>query len=199
MMKNSLLLLTCFLLSEISEAQESYAKYIRKYQKEYVKQHEVVANKKDKKYFRFFPVDARYKVSAKFTALNDSVGFMIPTSSKKAKKFLRYGILDFNIEGKTFQLNVYRNVALMEDSVYKNHLFLPFTDLTSGEESYGGGRYIDLETTNIINNQVVVDFNKAYNPYCTYSDGYNCPIPPRENDLPIAIKAGEKNFAKPVH
>ncbi len=87
----------------------------------------------------------------------------------------------------------------MSDSVYKDHLFLPFTDLTSGEESYGGGRYIDLETTGIINNRLVIDFNKAYNPYCTYSDGYNCPIPPRENDLPVAIRAGEKAFAKPVH
>ncbi len=87
----------------------------------------------------------------------------------------------------------------MNDPTYKNYLFLPFTDLTSGEESYGGGRYIDLETTDIFNNKVIIDFNKAYNPYCAYASGYNCPIPPRENDLPVAVKAGEMNFGKKVH
>jgi uncharacterized protein (DUF1684 family) len=195
-MKNIFLLIVILMSFQILIAQQSYTGYIRKYQKAYVKQHEVVDTKKDKKYFRFFPPDAKYKVVARFSPLQDTVGFMIPTSSKKAKKFLRYGIVNFEIEGKPYQLHVYRNVALMSDSVYKNHLFLPFTDATSGEESYGGGRYIDLEITDIIGHKITVDFNKAYNPYCTYSDGYNCPIPPRENDLPVAIKAGEMNFAK---
>lgn len=196
---NKLLLLLVFNLAVFTaHAQLSYKKYISRYQKEYVKAHEVVNTKKDKKYFRFFPADVKYKVSANFIALEDTVGFMMPTSSKKMKKFLRYGIVNFDIDGKPYQLHVYRNVALMSDPVYKNHLFLPFTDLTSGEESYGGGRYIDLETTDIINHQLVIDFNKAYNPYCTYSDGYNCPVPPRENDLPVAIRAGEKAFAKPA-
>jgi len=79
---------------------------------------------------------------------------------------------------------------------YKNYLFLPFTDATTGVETYESGRYIDLQTGDIKNNQVVIDFNKAYNPYCAYVSGvYNCPIPPRENHLPVAILAGEKRFA----
>lgn len=199
-MKKKILVALLFVFTGVcASAQLSYKKYITGFQKDYVKQHEVVNTKKGKKYFRFFPADANYKVAATFSAIDDTVGFMMPTSSKKAKKFTRYGVVSFEINGKPLQLTLYRNVALMADSVYKNHLFLPFTDLTSGEESYGGGRYIDLETTDIVNNKLTIDFNKAYNPYCTYSDGYNCPIPPRENDLSVAIKAGEKNFAKPVH
>jgi len=76
-------------------------------------------------------------------------------------------------------------------------LFIPFADVTSGDETYGTGRYIDISTKDIINNTVVIDFNKAYNPYCAYSNGYNCPIPPAENYLAVAIKAGERSFAKP--
>ena len=78
----------------------------------------------------------------------------------------------------------------------KNYLFVPFTDLTSGGESYGGGRYLDFFMDDIKNNYLEVDFNKAYNPYCAYATGFNCPIPPAENDLPVSIIAGEKNFAK---
>ena len=82
---------------------------------------------------------------------------------------------------------------------YKDHLFLPFTDLTSGELTYSAGRYIDLKMSDIVENVVVIDFNKSYNPYCAYVSGkYNCPIPPKENQLPVSILAGEKNFLKPL-
>jgi uncharacterized protein (DUF1684 family) len=87
----------------------------------------------------------------------------------------------------------------MNDKTYRNYLFIPFTDSTSGEESYGGGRYLECFAGDIGYNLLDLDFNKAYNPYCAYGAGYNCPIPPKENDLPIAIKAGEKNYAKKVH
>ena len=79
---------------------------------------------------------------------------------------------------------------------YKNYLFLPFTDATTGVETYESGRYIDLEINDIKDNLVIIDFNKAYNPYCAYTTGYNCPIPPAENDLHIAITAGEKAYGK---
>ena len=77
---------------------------------------------------------------------------------------------------------------------FKKHLFLPFTDLTSGVESYGGGRYIDLEATD--KDTMIVDFNQAYNPYCAYNEKYSCPIVPEENDLKVEIKAGVKAFKK---
>ena len=84
----------------------------------------------------------------------------------------------------------------MNDEKYKNYLFVPYTDLTSGNKSYGGGKYLDFMMEDIQNNMLLIDFNKAYNPYCAYTSGYNCPIPPRENNLLIAIKAGEMNFGK---
>jgi peptide deformylase len=93
-------------------------------------------------------------------------------------------------------LNVYQSVALFQNPAYKNHLFLPFLDLTNGQESYSGGRYIDLSTDDIKGNNVEIDFNKAYNPYCAYSNGYRCPVPPVENNLETKIMAGEKAFHK---
>lgn len=84
---------------------------------------------------------------------------------------------------------------LLQRAEYHNYLFLPFTDVSNAEETYEGGRYMDLTTGDIQNNTVLLDFNKAYNPYCAYVSGkYNCPIPPKENALPVAIKAGEKAY-----
>jgi uncharacterized protein (DUF1684 family) len=78
---------------------------------------------------------------------------------------------------------------------YKDYLYLPFKDFTNGESTYGGGRYLDFKMSDIQENQtIIIDFNKAYNPYCAYSDGYSCPIPPSENHLQVFIEAGEKNI-----
>ncbi|HEX6333812.1 MAG TPA: DUF1684 domain-containing protein, partial [Flavisolibacter sp.] len=82
---------------------------------------------------------------------------------------------------------------------YRNHLFLPFTDATTGKTTYEVGRYIDLQITDIREGWVTIDFNKAYNPYCAYTSGYNCPIPPAENRLPVAIEAGEKSYGLAKH
>ncbi|MEX0636131.1 MAG: DUF1684 domain-containing protein [Ferruginibacter sp.] len=182
----------------VAEAQKTYVSSIQSFQKAYVKTHEVV-QKKDKKYFKFFEPDAGFKVAANFIRITDSIGFIMKTSGKTPKKYFRYGVASFKIRDSSFKLTIYQGAELMQTTLYKNYLFVPFTDLTSGEESYGAGRYLDLEIDDIINHQMVLDFNKAYNPYCAYSDEYNCPIPPRENYLTIAITAGEKNFAKKIH
>ncbi len=174
-------------------AQKNYVQEIIQYQKNYVQQHEVV-RKEDKKYFRFFKPNARYNIIASFEKMNDTIGFIMKTSGTIDKKFYRYGIAKFSINHLPLQLTIYRSQQSMNDSVYKEYLFLPFTDATSGNESYGGGRYIDLLISDIKENKVSIDFNKAYNPYCVYANGYNCPIPLRENHLSIAIKAGEKMY-----
>jgi len=195
-MKNSTFLVVTFLLAATNLfAQKSYNSYIIDFQKNYVKKHEVVTKREDKSRFSFFAPDANFKIEASFEAINDSIGFMMPTSGAKAKRFFKYGTTKFYLDGKPLQLTLYRSEALQEDTAYKDYIFLPFTDATSGEESYGGGRYIDLDIKDIKNNSIIIDFNKAYNPYCAYAKGYNCPIPPRENDLPIAIRAGEMDFA----
>jgi uncharacterized protein (DUF1684 family) len=119
----------------------------------------------------------------------------MPTHSGKTKKYRQYGVARFIINDTVASLCIYQNLKLLEEEKYKNHLFIPFTDGTSYIESYAGGRYIDLETTDIKNGKLLIDFNKCYNPYCAYSTGYNCPVPPVENRLQVAIMAGEKMYA----
>ena len=76
------------------------------------------------------------------------------------------------------------------------HLFIPFNDGTNYDHTFGGGRYIDLSTTDITGNKYLLDFNKCYNPYCAFAEGFSCPIPPDENHLSLCIFAGEKMFTK---
>ena len=118
------------------------------------------------------------------------------TSAKTLKYYFKYGRLGFTIDGTGYHLFVYQSSDLMKTEQYRNYLFVPFTDATTGDESYGSGRYLEFYIADIQNNTLQLDFNKAYNPYCAYSAGYKCPIPPKENFLPVAIKAGERNFGK---
>jgi len=190
-------LLIALLISQTSFAQKDfYAESIKAYQKKYVDEHEVV-DKKDKKYFRFFPASKQYDVYCKFEKITDTVGFTMKTSANTLKHYFKYGRLNFSISGKEYQLFVYQSKDLMKTEKYKDYLFVPFTDLTTGDESYGSGRYIEFYIQDIKNNTLQLDFNKAYNPYCAYSPDYKCPIPPKENYLPVAIKAGEMNFGNP--
>lgn len=196
-MKRTLLLLFVFSLYHIAFAQKDdfYTRSILAYQKKYVAEHEVV-NKSDKKYFRFFPINKAYLVACSFERIIDTVGFSMKTSASTLKHYYKYGKLSFKISGTDCQLYVYQSKDLMQTEKYRNYLFVPFTDATTGDESYGSGRYLEFYIADIQNNTLQLDFNKAYNPYCAYAAGYKCPIPPRENNLIPAIKAGEKNFAK---
>ena len=197
-MKKLPLIITITLSAITAPAQQpSYTSTINTYQKNYVKSHEVVKGK-ERKLFRFYSANETYSVSCKFEALRDTTVIHMKTSGKTipVKDFIRYGKLIFSIHDTTLQLTVFQSVSLKENTQYKNYLFVPFTDITTGDETYGSGRYIDILTTDIVNNTAVLDFNKAYNPYCAYTTGYNCPVPPKENYLPVAIKAGEKTFAK---
>lgn len=119
------------------------------------------------------------------------------TSGPIKKQYRVYGIIHFKIKNTSLQLNLYQSQTLMLNEQYKNLLFLPFTDATTGKKTYEGGRYIDLDINAIKNKRVIIDFNKAYNPYCAYVSGvYNCPVPPKENHLIIAIRAGEKLYKR---
>lgn len=183
----------------IAHSQSTYADSMSQYQKDYVEKHEVVTGD-DKQFFRFYPVDEKFRVTADFRRSSNSKWFSMETSGAVKKVFRIYGVLHFSINDTAVKLNIYQSQALMNTDEYEDHLFLPFTDLTSGEETYDAGRYLDLKTGDIVNDKVVIDFNKAYNPYCAYVDGkYNCPIPPRENQLEVAIHAGEMSFSKSPH
>ena len=183
-------------LSVTCSAQETYKDSIETFIKKYVATHEVVTGD-DRKNFNFYPVSENYRVVAKFEKVKNGSWFTMETSGAAKQVFRVYGTIHFKVHDTTLKLNIYQSQRLMAVPEYKDHLFLPFTDLTSGEETYPAGRYIDLSFDDILDNKIVIDFNKAYNPYCAYVSGkYNCPIPPRENNLSVAILSGEKNYGK---
>ena len=140
----------------------------------------------------FFPIDANFIVEAKFEKAKNEKAFAMKTSTERMPMYVRYATVSFTLNGENFKLNVYQNLELMKRPGFKNHLFLPFSDLTSGNESYIGGRYIDLEIPK--GNTITIDFNQAYNPYCAYNYKYSCPVVPLENDLATKINAGVKKF-----
>ena len=177
-------------------SQKTYVDSLLAFQNAYVSNHEVVKNK-DRKKLRFFEIDPDYRVTATIQKKENSPWFSMPSSGPIKKLHRIYAIAFFNIKGKQYQLNIYQSQDLLQNATYKNYLFLPFTDATTGKSTYMGGRYIDLTTEDVQNDQVIIDFNKAYNPYCAYVTGrYNCPIPPKENNLSIPVNAGEKAYGK---
>lgn len=145
---------------------------------------------KDFKGIHFFPINEKFIVTATLEKLNDQEPFLMPSTGKKQSWYKKYGKITFVIDGTSYVLFVYQNQDLLRSPQYKNHLFLPFNDLTNGDSTYGGGRYIDLEIPE--NELLVVDFNQAYNPYCAYSSRYSCPITPQENFIKVLIPAGVK-------
>lgn len=142
----------------------------------------------------FFPIDSTYRVVAKFKRAKKAKPFKMKTTTKRRPVYETYGTATFRLNGKKVVLPIYQNHRLRSLPMYKDHLFLPFTDLTNGGESYGGGRFLDLSIPE--GNTIVIDFNKAYNPYCLYNEKYSCPVPPSENHVDLEIKAGVKTWDK---
>jgi uncharacterized protein (DUF1684 family) len=143
----------------------------------------------------YFPEDKNFVVTAKLEKSADEKIFMMPTSSGTSRKYIKYGVLKFSLGGADYVLNAYQSEALLlnEKSPYKNLLFIPFKDLTSGKDTYGGGRYLNIYKPEA--DEAILNFNLAYNPSCAYgSDQFACPLPPKENFLQAEIKAGEKTF-----
>ncbi|KQT25824.1 hypothetical protein ASG22_03725 [Chryseobacterium sp. Leaf405] len=137
----------------------------------------------------FFPIDSKYRVTAKFAKTENAEPFELPTSSGKTKSYREYGKATFELDGKSYTLTLYQSLALIKQKKYKDYLFLPFRDATNEKETYGGGKYMDLTIPK--GNTIVLDFNKSYQPYCAYNAyDYNCPIVPEENKLPVEIRAG---------
>ena len=155
-----------------------------------------VIEKKDILKIKFYDAKESYIILASFKATPEAKPFEMSTHSGKMVTYRKYGELSFEINKKQYQLAVYQNQKFLTHPIYKTYLFLPFNDATNGEDTYGGGRYIDLKLEDIVNNQITLDFNKCYNPYCAYAEGYACPIPPAENKLKVEILAGEKVFEK---
>lgn len=133
----------------------------------------------------YFEPDLKYKIKARFDPIKEKKIRKLATSDNKEQEYLEYGYATFSIDGQEQKLLILENVQ-------ENVLFLAFGDATSADETYGAGRYLDV--THSGGNSIMLDFNMAYNPYCAYSSEYSCPLPPRENLLDVAIRAGEKNY-----
>ena len=133
----------------------------------------------------YFDIDPDYASPATLKLLDERTRLVMPTSTGKSRDMERVGILEFTLRGQTLKLTAFAEVG-QEVS----RLFVPFSDLTSGTESYQAGRYMDIDPQS--SGVYVVDFNTAYHPYCYYNAEYDCPYPPAENRLKVPIRAGER-------
>jgi uncharacterized protein (DUF1684 family) len=189
-----------FSIALLAKAQEnSYTAEVKQYRaalnREFANPEESPLTKEGLAVFdslHFFPIDSNYRVLAYLERTPEMKSFeMLTTTSRKAV-YRQYGILHFTLKDTVCSMPIYQNLRLLKMEGYADYLFLPFTDYTNGLDSYGGGRFLDARIPE--NDTLLVDFNKAYNPYCAYNSKYSCPIPPKENKLPLHIPAGVKNY-----
>ena len=194
-MKNIILFLFCFTSTYAQKDVAAAEKFQSELNKSYADSLKSPLMKDDLKQFKgldFYPIDEKYIVEAIFIRTKKEKSFKMKTTTSRTPIYKKYGELHFSIDGKELKLNVYQNVDLKKKPGYDDYLFLPFSDLTCGKDSYIGGRYIDMRIPKL--EKVIIDFNQAYNPYCAYNYEYSCPIVPLENDLDIEINAGVKKF-----
>jgi len=198
-MKKSLLVLS-FLCVSVLFAQESKEfkeakKFQQKLNKEFSSKEESPLTEEDLASFEsleFFPIDSNFRVTASLTLHKDSKPFKMKTTTDRLPVYKLYATANFQLNGKDYSLEIYQNEKLLLTPDYEDYLFLPFTDLTNDDSSYGGGRYMDLRLPE--GNSVVIDFNQSYNPYCAYNGKYSCPVPPKLNHLDTKVLAGVKAF-----
>ncbi len=190
---------------------DSFLNWQSQYKKEFLTDTRSPLKASDTGSIRFFPYNPRLLFhKARVRVLKNQKIEPIATHSGKIKRVRAYAIIHCIPEtgfwsflpapwrSGDFDVTLYQILPAGSDSATNDALFLPFYDATNGLTTYGGGRYIDLHIADIQNGQMTVDFNRAYNPWCAYKEGYNCPIPPEANHLNRTIKAGEKLFAGKV-
>jgi len=144
--------------------------------------------KKSYRTLNYFAPNRDYRVQAIIIPIEAKDQLIIPTSDGQKQRYQKYAYAEFKIDGERQRLLLLKPIGLGQQDV----IFTAFADATSGESTYGGGRYLDLSFKKA--KQITIDFNLAYNPYCAYSPTFSCPLPPNENILSIAIRAGEMNY-----
>ena len=142
----------------------------------------------DFKGLKYYSPDPIYRVKSRLDRYDKPEPIMVTTSKRTTRAYLKHGMFTFQLHGAKLRLFVYKSA----EDPFARSLFIPFSDETSGAQTYSAGRYLDLEEHG--GDDFELDFNLPYNPYCAYNDQYTCPIPPRENKLPVKILAGEKNY-----
>ena len=148
--------------------------------------------RKDFTGLEFFEPDTNYRVVARLEYTPEATPFMMPTNTDRESEEVVFAIAYFKLQGKPFSLEIYQTQDLLDDPQYQDYLFLPFLDDTNGEETYSGGRYIDLRIPE--GDSLIIDFNKAYNPYCVYNKKFSCPLVPKVNTIDLPVRAGVKDF-----
>lgn len=138
----------------------------------------------------YYEPDSKYKFTGQIQKYEEQDVVEMLTSTSDLRKYYKYGYFNFKIDGNDHSIQLYKEVGQNASGV--TSYFVPFKDLTNGSETYSAGRYLDISASE--SDIITIDFNEAYNPYCTYSPFYSCPLPPFENHLRVAIEAGEKNF-----
>jgi uncharacterized protein (DUF1684 family) len=192
-------ILTLFFLSisilTSAQTEKDAIRFQEKLNRQYSNKNASPLNSEQFRFFKelpFFSWKKEYVVLANLELTPKSPLFTIDTNTDSNPLYQQYAIATFILKGQKEELRIYQSQESKFSLEYKNFLFLPFKDLSNGKESYESGRYLDVYISDIINNQIVLDFNKAYNPYCAYNNRYSCPIPPKENHLNILIPAGVK-------
>jgi uncharacterized protein (DUF1684 family) len=146
---------------------------------------------------KYFDFDAKYRIKAIFVKTTERKSFLMPTSTGGSRKYLKIGDLSFKLNGKEFSLGAYIFEWASDHPKAKEEIrdvFIPFKDLTNGEETYSAGRYVYAQIPKD-GEDAILDFNLAYNPNCAYgNESFACTLPPKENFLQVEIKAGEKKF-----
>jgi uncharacterized protein len=148
-------------------------------------------DRRDFKNLVYYEPNVAYRVTAKIEDLPKQDTLLMPLTNGSYEPYLRYAIANFELEGQPQRLTLYKKLAKEE----KDQWFVPFTDKTNGFETYGGGRYLDIPYKEDAKT-VVLDFNRAYSPFCAFNPEYVCPVPPKDNRLTVAIPAGEKTYEK---
>ena len=134
----------------------------------------------------YYPIDEQYRVPAALRVARSDEIIEMSTSTGKPRRMRRIGTLAFTLKGQPLTLTAFAEA----DDTALRRLFVPFGDLTSGMDTYQGGRYLDLDLKG--SGVYELDFNRAYHPYCVFNPEYECPVPPRENRLKVPILAGER-------
>jgi uncharacterized protein len=139
---------------------------------------------------KYFPADLKFRITAAVTPIKEKKRVTLATNDGKEQVYLEYAYAEFDYGGFHNKLLL---LEPLDEGQSKGKLFLAFGDGTSAETTYGAGRYLDVAKAEG-SNSITLDFNKAYNPYCAYSEKFSCPLPPTENLLTVPIQAGEKAY-----
>ncbi len=183
------------LLAQLDSAVQDIQAHRKKQEEKFSDPKESPLNKKLRKNFKglnYYPVNLDYRIRARFVKTENPVLFKMKTTTDRLPEYQKFGEVHFTLDGEDRVLEVYQSPEISQRPGFEDYLFIPFTDETNGIDTYDIGRYIDMRIPD--SNEVIVDFNKSYNPYCSYGSAYSCPIPPKANHLPLKIVAGEKKF-----